>query len=60
MDNDYQQDNQTYEATIETMYGHCASCNRDYSLWLIGVYVEGDDEPIETFVRCSHCGYQED
>jgi DNA-directed RNA polymerase subunit M/transcription elongation factor TFIIS len=53
-------EDETYTETVETMYGHCPQCNRDFSLWLMGVFADDDSEPIETFVECSDCGYRED
>jgi C4-type Zn-finger protein len=57
-------EDETYTAIIETMYGPCPQCNRDYSMTLMGVFVNDNDndndELIETFVECSDCGYRID
>lgn len=46
------------EVTLETMAGHCPNCERDFSMWLIGLETD-DGEIIDQFYRCSHCGYRE-
>jgi hypothetical protein len=45
--------------TIQTMAGHCDVCHRDFSLWEMGRFLsddETDEDPIETWFECSHCG----